>query len=407
MLKKALIVYISTVLILFNLAILPVHGDANDGVYVEAVVNKVYQKTDVFNLKAKSSVLMDAETGTILIENNSHDKLPIASVTKIMSMLLIMEAIDSGRISMEDIVTTSEHASSMGGTQVWLAIGEQFTVKELMYAVTIRSANDCTVALAEHIAGSEEAFVDMMNEKAKELGMNDTHFLDCTGLTDEGHYSSAYDIAIMSRELINKHPEITEFTTQWLRTFREGKKDKEVMLDNTNKLLRTYTGTIGLKTGFTQKAGYCLSAVVKRSNLMLISVVLGEPDSNTRFAETKKIMDYGFANYETKLVDNKGEQVQRLSVRKGISSSVNAVFGDDVKLLLKKGNKEEIQKQISVASDLTAPIKTGQKIGEVVYFLEGKEVGKADLLAENDIPRATFTRLLVNIFIKWFGIGRR
>jgi D-alanyl-D-alanine carboxypeptidase (penicillin-binding protein 5/6) len=212
---------------------------------------------------------------------------------------------------------------------------------------------------------------------------------------------------MMSRELINKHSSITEFTTQWLRTFREGKKDKEVMLDNTNKLLRTYTGTIGLKTGFTQKAGYCLSSVVKRSNLMLISVVIGEPDSNTRFAETKKLMDYGFANYETKLVNNKGEQVQKLSVKKGINATVNATFGEDVKLLLKKGNKAEIQREINLNNDLIAPVKTGQKIGEIVYVLEGKEVGRAELLADRDIQRASFIRLFVNMISEWFDIGRR
>lgn len=405
--KKVFAVYILIASILLNPVVLQVSADTKDGEYDELAVANIFGKTDVFELKAKASILMEADTGSILMENNSHEKLPIASVTKIMSMLLFMESINSGKISMDDMVTATEHACSMGGTQVWLDIGEQFTVRELLYAVAVGSANDATVAVAEHIAGSEEAFVHMMNEKAAELGMHDTNFLDSSGLTDENHYSSAYDIALMSRELITKHPEITEFTKQWIKIFREGRKDKEVMLSNTNKLVRFYEGTVGLKTGHTNKAGFCLSAVAQRGNLMLISVVLAEPDSNTRFAETRKLMDYGFANYETTLVNKKGENVQEVEIRKGLTTRVGAVYGDDVKLLVKKGEKGEIERRIELESGLSAPVKAGQRVGEAIYTIGEKEIGRAELVAENAVEKATFLKLFIRMMGEWFGLGRK
>lgn len=407
MFKKAVKYFLVYAVIILNIVAMPVMALADNDTYTEAAVAKIMSQTDVFNLKAKASILMDATTGNILLENNSHERLPIASITKIMSMLLIMEAIDSGRLSFDDKVLVSEHSYSMGGSQVWLEPGEEFTVTEMLKAVSISSANDATVALAEKVAGSEEAFVAMMNEKAKELGMNDTNFLDCTGLTDEGHYSSAYDIAIMSRELITKHPKIFEFTTIWHDLFRDGVPGKKpVSLDNTNKLIRFYEGANGLKTGFTTAAGYCLSATAKRNNLQLIAVVLGEPDSNTRFAEARKLLDYGFANFETTLVNNRGEAVQEVVVKKGLGSRVNAVYADDVNLLLKKGEINKLEREPDIEEYVEAPVKAGQKLGEVIYKIDGREIGRADVVADTDVNRASFIRLFFRMILQWFGIGR-
>jgi len=400
--RKA-IYYITIAALLLNLFAVPVLADADWDAYNANTVAKIIDTTNVFELKAKASILMDAMSGSVLIENNSHERLPIASITKIMTMLLVMEAIDSGKITFDDIVPVSEHSYSMGGSQVYLKPGEQFTVTEMLKAVAIHSANDASVALAEKVAGSEEAFVAMMNEKARELGMNDTNFLDATGLTDEGHYSSAYDIAVMSRELIMKHPKILEFTSIWHDTFRDGK----FSLDNTNKLIRFYEGANGLKTGFTSAAGYCLSATAKKNGLQLISVVLGEPDSNTRFAEARKLLDYGFANYETIKVNTKGEDVQEVEVAKGMKTKIKGIYADDVNILLKKGDKGKVDREVRMEEDITAPVKAGQKIGEVIFKIDDKEVTKADVVADSDVERASFIRLFFRMILEWFGIGRK
>jgi len=398
--RKKPIIFIVVLALMLQIITFSTYGDGGE--------DATPATTGVFDLKAKAYTLMEADTGNILIEGNSHEKLPIASITKIMSMLLIMEAIDSGKLTFDDRVYVSDHAFSMGGSQVWLEPGEEFSVDEMLKAVAIHSANDATVALAETVAGSEEAFVAMMNQKAKELGMNNTNFLDCTGLTDDGHYSTAHDIAIMSRELITKHPKILEYTSIWQDKFRDGVEGKTpVALDNTNKLIRFYEGANGLKTGFTRKAGHCLSATAKRNNLQLIAVVLGEPDSNTRFTEARKLLDYGFANYESRTVNSKGEQIQEIEVKRGLKTSVNAVYSDDVNLLVKKGSSDAVERQINIETSIKAPVKAGQKIGEVVYILDGKEIGKTDIVADADVERATFGRLFVKIIIQWFGMGRR
>jgi serine-type D-Ala-D-Ala carboxypeptidase (penicillin-binding protein 5/6) len=407
MFKKALSCCLAIVLILSCLMALPVSAATNEDAYNSTTVFKIMDKTNVMNLKAKGSVLMDFSSGKVLMESNSHEKLPLASVTKVMSMLLVMEAVDSGKMALDTKVTISNHSYSMGGSQVWLEPGEVFTVDELLKAVAIHSANDATVALSEAVAGSEDLFVSMMNEKAKELGMNDTVFVDCSGLTDEGHYSSAYDVALMSRELMLKHPKILEYTSTWHATFRDNTPGKKpVSLDNTNKLIHFYKGMVGLKTGFTSKSGYCLSASAIKDNQQLISVVLGEPDSNTRFAETRKLLDYGFANFETTQVNSKGEEVQAVQVKKGLQTSVNAIYKDDVKLLLKKGEKGKIERQVTIEPNIEAPVKAGQKIGEVTYTLSGAEVGKAELVASNDIQRASFIRLFFRMVMEWFSMGR-
>lgn len=369
--------------------------------YDDIAVSKLVTKTNVMDLKAKSSVLMDAASGKILIENNSHEKLAIASVTKIMSMLLVMEAIDSGKLSYQDKVSVSEYAAGMGGSQAYLEAGEEFTVDEMLKAMAIHSSNDVTVALAEKVSGSEETFVADMNRKAQELGMNDTKFLDCTGLEDEG-YSSAHDVALMSRELVVKHSGILKYTGTWHDTFRNG----SFSLDNTNKLVKFYANTDGLKTGFTNKAGFNLSATTKRNNLRLISVVLGEPDSNTRFAESRKLLDYGFANYEVVSLDKKGEMVANISVKKGKQLSVGAVYGDDTRVLVEKGEKGKVEKEVVLVPELTAPIKQNQKVGDIIYKIDGNEVGRFDLIAKNNVDRISFKNLFSRLVVRWFSLGR-
>jgi D-alanyl-D-alanine carboxypeptidase (penicillin-binding protein 5/6) len=405
--RNIIIVYILIMAIILSMMPINVFADFNEAAveasakYDEVAVNKLVAKTNVLDLKAKSAVLMDAASGKILTEKNSHEKLAIASVTKVMSMLLIMEAIDSGKLSFDDKVPVSEYAAGMGGSQAYLEPGEEFTVTEMLKALAIHSSNDVTVALAEKVSGSEEAFVVDMNRKAEELGMKDTHFLDCTGLEDEG-YSSANDVAIMSRELIVKHPKILEFTGIRHDTFRNG----TFSLDNTNKLIRFYANTDGLKTGFTNKAGFNLTATTKRNNLRLISVVLGEPDSNTRFAEARKLMDYGFANYEVVSLDKKGELVGNISVKKGTKLIVSAAYGSDTSVLVAKGEKGKIEKEVVLTPELTAPVEINQKVGDIIYKIDGNEVGRFDLVANENVSKVSFTKLFTRLVARWFKLGR-
>jgi D-alanyl-D-alanine carboxypeptidase (penicillin-binding protein 5/6) len=405
--RNIITVYILIMAIILTVMPINVFADFNESAveasakFDEVAVNKLVVKTNVLDLKAKSAVLMDAASGKILTEKNSHEKLAIASVTKVMSMLLIMEAIDSGKLSFDDKVTVSEYAAGMGGSQAYIEQGEEFTVTEMMKALAIHSSNDVTVSLAEKVSGSEEAFVVEMNRKAEELGMKDTHFLDCTGLEDNG-YSSANDIALMSRDLIVKHPKILEFTGLRHDTFRNGTFN----LDNTNKLIRFYANTDGLKTGFTNKAGFNLTATTKRNNLRLISVVLGEPDSNTRFAEARKLMDYGFANYEVVSLDKKGELVGNISVKKGTKLIVSAAYGSDTSVLVAKGEKGKIEKEIVLTPELTAPVETNQKVGDIIYKIDGNEVGRFDLVANENVGRVSFTKLFTKLVVRWFNLGR-
>ena len=408
MLKKAILVWLSIFLMFSSLSLPVVNAATADNTEYDSVtVMKIMNKTSVTELQAKGAVLIDCNTGSILQEKNGNEKLPIASVTKVMSMLLIMEAIDSGKLSFDTKVTISDNSYRMGGTQVWLEPREVFTVHELLQAVSIRSANDATVALAEAVAGSEDAFVALMNERAKELGMKNTNFLDSTGLTDIGHYSSAYDVALMSRELLLNHPGITKYTTPWQAKFRENTPGrKPVLLDNTNKLVKFYEGAVGLKTGYTAVSGHCLSASAVRNGQQLIAVVLGEPDSNTRFAEARKLLDYGFANFETTLVNNKGEEVQQVQVKKGLQQYTNAVYKQDVKLLLKKGEKGKVERIINLENNLSAPVSQGQKIGEIIYMISGNEVGNAELVASNSVQKASFIKLFLLMMREWFVLGR-
>jgi D-alanyl-D-alanine carboxypeptidase (penicillin-binding protein 5/6) len=351
--------------------------------------------------KAKSAVLIEADTGKVLYEKNGNEKLPIASVTKIMTMNLVMEEIDSGRLNFDSKITVSQTACSMGGSQVYLKEGEEFTVLELLKAVAIHSANDASVALAEKIAGSEAGFVAEMNRKAEKLGMKNTNFLDCTGLTDVGHFSSAFDVALMSKDLLTKHPSITQFTSSWHDTFRNG----SFSLDNTNKLIRFYNGAIGLKTGFTSIAGFNLAAAAKRNNLLLISVVLGEADSNTRFGDSKKLLDYGFINFERKLMAKKDEIINQITVKKGLNNQINAIIENDVSFLTDKGSKAEVSRKLILPESISAPIKKGDKLGEVIFQANGKELGRASVISDRDVMKATFSDIFSNVLKKWIYLN--
>lgn len=356
-----------------------------------------------FEIKAKSALLMCANTGEIIFEMNCDEKRPIASITKIMTMLLVMEAIAENKITLNDVVVTSEHASSMGGSQVYLAVGEEFTVHDLLKAVAIHSANDASVALAEHVAGSEGVFVTMMNEKARELGMTNTNFLDCSGLTDEGHYSTARDIAIMARELIIKYPLIIEYTTIKRDTFRNGTFD----LDNTNHLIGKYRGMTGLKTGVTSAAGYCLAATASRDGMDLISVILGADSMSLRFSETAKILDYGFSNYEIMKIERKGAIAGNVNIRKGLGLSIPVAYEDNKSVLLKRGQRDKVKQEVKLPEYLDAPVSVGDRAGEVILILENKEILSIPLIVTEEIEKATWLKLFLRLTVHWFSLARK
>ena len=339
------------------------------------------------NLTCGSAILIEQSTGKILYEHNIHEQLRPASVTKVMTILLIMEAIDSGRLNYNDQIPCSEVASSMGGSQIWLDTKETLSVDEMLKAICVVSANDCTVAMAEYLAGSEENFVNLMNEKAKELGMNDTCFKNCHGIDEDGHVSSSYDIAIMSRELLTKHPDITKYTTIYMDSLRSGKSE----LVNTNKLVRNYRGATGLKTGSTSLALYNLSASATRDDLSLIAVIMKAPTTKDRFAEARKLLDYGFANYSFTSFGKKGDIVKELSVSKGVSSCVSAVLADNAGVLLKKGNESNVVQNIELPDNISAPINEGDKLGKISYSLNGENLASIDIIAKSTVNEIRFS----------------
>ncbi|MBE3596492.1 MAG: D-alanyl-D-alanine carboxypeptidase [Hydrogenibacillus sp.] len=345
---------------------------------------------------ARAAILIDMDTGTELFSKNADEKLPPASITKIMSLLLIMEALDRGDIKPDDVVTTSERAASMGGSQIFLKVGEQMTVDELLKAIAIASANDATVAMAEFLAGSEEAFVAKMNEKAKALGMKHTRFVNATGLPAEGHYTSARDIAIMSRSLI-AHEKVLEYTRTYQDYLRQN-TDKPFWLVNTNRLVRFYEGMDGLKTGYTSASRFGLSATAKRGDLRLIAVVLGEPDSKTRNREITAMLDYGFAHYTNVVLYPKGAEVGRVRVDKGEKASVRAVTPHTVSVLLKKGEQaDRIETRLSLPEAVPAPVKAGDTLGELLV-VAGERTIRVPLLADTGSARAAFDTLLGRMF---------
>lgn len=348
-------------------------------------------------LNAKSAILMEEATGNILYESNPDERLPIASVTKVMTMLLIMEAVDSGKISLDDMVTVSENAMSYGGSTMFLETGEQLTVNDMLKGIAVASANDGCVAMAEHLAGSESAFVDMMNEKAKELGMENTHFMNTNGLDEDDHYSSARDVAIMSRELM-KHETIFNYTSIWMDTLCGGK----FQLANTNKLIRFYDGANGLKTGSTSKALCCLSAAAKRNDMQLIAVVLGAPTSAERFASAKSLLDYGFANYAVNTQITAGDEVQKIAVEKGVDKEVGVVAGDSCSTLVKKGQEDNITKEIKIDETITAPIEAGQKIGTMTISRDGEVIADIDLNASSAVEKKGIGLIIKDFFATIF-----
>lgn len=353
-------------------------------------------------LESESGILIEQHSGQILFEHNSHEKLRPASVTKVMSILLIMEAIDSGTLSYTDKIPCTEAAAAMGGSQIWLDVREELTVDEMLKAICVVSANDCTVAMAEYLCGSQEAFVEKMNTKAQELGMKDTSFKNCHGLDEDGHLTSAYDIALMSRELLNKHPSITKYTTIWMDTLRDGKSQ----LVNTNKLIRNYKGMTGLKTGSTSLALYNLSASATRDGLSLIAVIMKGPTGAIRFSEAQKLLDYGFSNYQYKELAGKYECLKNVTVQKGTEDNLNILFDEDAGVIIKKGENKNIEQIIYVPDTLIAPITKGQKVGEVSYCLDGERITTINIIAEKEIKKISLINFSSKLYKSWFCLLR-
>lgn len=346
-------------------------------------------------INAKAALLMEAETGKVLMASNPHEKLPPASVTKIMSLLLVAEAIDDGKISLTDEVTASTEASKMGGSQIWLKENEVMTVDDLLKATTVYSANDACTALSEYVGGSTSAFVRMMNERAKELGMNDTNFENCTGLDDTvtQHYTSCYDIALMSRELL-KHKIITNYTTIWMDSLRGGK----TQLVNTNKLIRFYNGATGLKTGTTDKAGCCVSATAERDGMSLIAVVLGSDNSKNRFSAARAMLDWGFANYSKVTVSVTDDEIMGVRVLGGTADYVTPLPPKEISMILKKGDESKLTKTVTLSEDVSAPVEKGQRLGSVVVSLDGEKQCEIPLTSPEKVERLSLKDVILRLF---------
>lgn len=364
--------------------------------------NSEIENNNSLNLESGAAILIEQSTGQILYSHNSHEQLRPASVTKIMSILLIMEQIDSGNLSYTDTISCSETARSMGGSQIWLDPRETLTVDEMLKAICVVSANDCVVAMAEHIAGSEEAFVQMMNDKAKKLGMNDTTFKNCHGIDEDGHVTSAYDIALMSRELLTKHSDITKYTTIWMDTLRDGKSQ----LVNTNKLIKTYRGITGLKTGSTSLALYNLSASATRDDLSLIAVIMKAPSTKIRFAEAQKLLDYGFNKFSFKSFGKSGDIIQTVSVNKGVNNHVDAILENSAGTLIEKGKENQVTQTVEINNNIEAPIKKGDIIGKVVFSLDGSELSSTNLVASSDVDKISLFTMSKKIIYSWVDLLR-
>ena len=336
------------------------------------------------DVRAPGAILIEQTTGTVLFEKAADEQMHPASVTKIMTLLLTMEAIDSGKITLDDVVTCSEKVSKMEGSKVFLSKGEKITVHELLKSIAVASGNDASVAMAEHLAGNEEAFVELMNRRAAELGMGNTHFENCTGLDVDIHLTTARDIAIMSRELLN-HPRIFDYTTIWMDSLRDG----AFMLANTNRLIRFYEGANGLKTGSTSVAKYCLSGTAKRADMQLIAVILGASTSDERFEDTTALLDYGFANYAVVHKDGQGANLQDIPVIKGMASTVGVAVRGTLDFVVEKGIEGAIEEKIFMAADLLAPVEQNQTVGEISYILSGQEIGKIRIIACDEVKKIT------------------
>ncbi len=391
--KKYIFLFFTAFFIFFNLSA---------GVFGE---EQTESQNAGLEVEAKSAVIMEPLTGNILFQKNADEMLAPASVTKIMTLLLIYDAVSDGRIGWDDMVTVSEHASSMGGSQIFLEPTEKQKVSELTKAIAIASANDAAVAMAEHIGGSEDSFVEMMNKKAKELGMNNTTFKNACGLDTDGHMMSAKDIAIMSRELITKYPDVKKYTTTWQDTITHTtrKGDSQFGLTNTNKLIKWYNGATGLKTGSTGNAMYCLSGTAERNDMELIAVVMAAPDPKVRFREVMKMLDYGFANYTVIKGNEKNTKVGEVFIYKGKEDIVSGIVKDEVKIVVPKGASTKIEAKPQLSDGISAPFDAGTKVGEVVYYYDGKEVGRSDVVTEKGIEKAGLNDILRKLVFLWFA----
>ena len=410
--KNSKVIYCLLLIILLCSFTLPCLSFSNN--YTWSVLNptlattsSLSENTDIsnnnfLNLDAGSAILIEQNTGQILYEHNIHERLHPASVTKIMSLLLIMEALDSGKITLDTQIPCSNNAANMGGSQIWLDTTEKLTVNDMLKAIAIVSSNDCVVAMAEYIGGTEENFVQMMNTRAKELGMNDTTFKNCHGLDEDEHLTSAYDIALMSRELLMNHPAITNYSTIWTDTLRNGKS----ALSNTNKLVRNYSGCTGLKTGSTSLALFNLSASATRDGLSLISVIMKAPTSALRFSNASTLLDYGFNTYSYKSFGNQGDVVKNINVTKGVSANVNAVYENSPSFLVKKGEESNITYEISLKDSVQAPIEKGQQLGTITYSLNGSNINTVNLIADNSVEKIGLINMSKFIFNNWFNLLR-
>lgn len=353
-------------------------------------------------LDCGAACLIEQNSGLIIYDYNMHEKLRPASVTKIMSLLLIMEALDTGKIQLTDKIPCTEDAAKMGGSQIWLDVRETLTVEEMLKAICVVSANDCVVAMADYLEGSQDAFVKKMNQKAQELGMNDTTFKNCHGIDEDGHLTSAYDIAIMSRELLMNHPSITKYTTIWMDSLRDGKSS----LVNTNKLVRNYNGCTGLKTGSTSIALYNLSASATRNNLSLIAVVLKAPTPAIRFSNAQKLLDYGFSNYTVTSFGKKGDVIKSVEIKKGTTSSIDAILENDAEVLISNGSNKDVTQEIKLDDTFNAPILEGQKLGEVEFSINGNVVSTVNLVANKSSDKLSFGSIIKFVMNKWFNMLR-
>ena len=355
---------------------------------------------DLKDIESKSAILVEQSSGTVLFEKNADQKCAIASVTKVMTALLLMEEIDKGNIKYDDLITTSENAESMGGSQVYLEVGEQMSVDDMLKGLMIASGNDVAVAIGEHISGDLDSFIKLMNKRAKELGMNNTNFVNPNGLPDDNHYSTARDVAIMSRVLLENHPDIKKYTTIWMDSLRGG----EFQLANTNKLIATYKYATGLKTGFTTEAGHCLSASAEKDKMALVSVILGGPSSELRFSEARLMLDYGFDNFTVKEKIKKDDLICSVDIIKGKKDSVNGVAKNDYVIMDNKQEKGEITKEIEIIPDIKAPVKKGQKLG-VLKIKKGDSVMyELEVVAEEDVKHRNIFDVIKLYFLKWMGL---
>lgn len=400
--KKITAILISILTVVCLIVPVNAYGDSTETVASDAF--EIFEGADAlltvdtaaqFNISAKAWLLMDRNTGTVLAAHNEHQRLYPASVTKIMSLLLFSEALDSGKLSYDMTVTCSDTAAAKGGSQIWLEPGETMTVRELMKAIAVYSANDACALLGETVAGSEKAFVDMMNERAASLGMNDTQFDNCTGLDDdtETHLTSAYDVALMSRELM-KHSAVRDFSTIWMDELRGGK----TQLVNTNKLIRTYKGATGLKTGTTTKAGCCISATAQRDGLELIAVILGAPSGKERFAYAKELLDYGFAKYEIYTAEPKLTGEERVKVTHGVESEITVKAGKSGEMLIDKGGKDKITEKTTLLETVEAPVSAGDVVGKTEYFSGETKIGESAVISAQNIEKMTLANALTCIF---------